>query len=128
LAAFVLIENQHGGRKMFIILCVIDQPDHLKSVLQAWRQEGISGVTVYESTGLHRVSRQAHIPMRYAFGSADVEDGNITLMAVVENEEIILRCLKATETVVGDFSGPNTGIFVSWPVGFSKGVNKQASE
>jgi hypothetical protein len=107
---------------MFMIVCVIDQPEHLNPVLAAWRANGINGVTILESTGLHRLTELPHVPMRYAFGSANAERGNITLFTVVETEEMIQRCLELTETVIGDFNSPNTGIFVSWPLGFTKGV------
>lgn len=107
---------------MFMIVCVIDQPEHLNPVLAAWRENGISGVTILESTGLHRLAELPPVPMRYAFGSANAERGNITLFIVVENEEIVQKCLMLTESVVGDFNSPNTGIFVSWPLGFTKGV------
>lgn len=107
---------------MFMIVCVIDQPEHLDSVLAAWRENGISGVTIVESTGLHRLTEQPSVPMRYTFGSSNAERGNITLFTVVEKEETIRKCLELTEAVVGDFSDPNTGIFVSWPLGFTKGV------
>ncbi len=107
---------------MYMILCVIDQPEHLKAILAAWRDNGIGGVTIVESTGLHRMSKHLSIPMRYAFGSASEEQGNITLLTVVENESMIQKCMELTESVVGDFNGPNTGIFVSWPLAFAKGV------
>lgn len=107
---------------MFVVMCVIDQPEDLKPVLKIWQQNGIRGVTIIESTGLHRFSRQPHIPMRYAYSGGTSEWGNYTLLTVVESEEDIQRCLRLAEEVVGDFNGPNTGIFVSWPVGFAKGV------
>jgi len=112
---------------MFLILCVIDQPDHLNAVLQAWQQNGIRGVTILESTGLHRLSEQPHVPMRYAFGNISAERGNFTLFTVVETEATIQRCLELTEAVVGDFNGPNTGIFIAWPLGFAKGVTGKQS-
>lgn len=108
---------------MFMILCVIDQTDHLKAVLQAWQQNGITGVTILESTGLHRLIAQTHIPMRYAFGATSSERGNITLFTIVDKEETIQHCLEVTESIIGDFNGPNTGIFIAWPLGFAKGVN-----
>lgn len=107
---------------MYMIVCVIDQPEHLNPVLAAWRANGISGVTILESTGLHRLAELPHVPMRYAFGSASAERGNITIFTVVENEEMIQQCLELTESVIGDLSNANTGIFVSWPLGFTKGV------
>lgn len=108
---------------MYMILCVIDQPDQLGPVLQAWQKNGITGVTILESTGLHRLSEQHRIPMRYALGSSSPERGNNTLFTIVEKEEMIKRCLEVTESVIGDFDDPNTGIFIAWPIGFAKGVN-----
>ncbi len=107
---------------MYMIVCVIDQPENLNPVLAAWRKEGIGGVTILESTGLHRLTQQPHVPMRYAYGNPNAERGNFTLLTVVEREETIQRCLEITEAVVGDFDKPNTGIFVAWPLAFTKGV------
>ncbi|RPJ51315.1 MAG: hypothetical protein EHM21_02975 [Chloroflexi bacterium] len=107
---------------MYMILCVIDQPDHVNAVLNEWQRNGITGVTIVESTGLHRLGVQPHIPMRYVFGSTSTERGNMTLFTVVEKEETIQRCLEITEGITGDFSLPNTGIFIAWPLGFAKGV------
>jgi hypothetical protein len=94
-------------------------------VLNAWHEAGFSGVTILESTGLHRLREQPHIPMRYAFPSSTPERGNNTIFTVVEKEEAIQRCLEITEAIVGDFSEPNTGIFIAWQVGFAKGVTRK---
>lgn len=107
---------------MYIILCVIDQPERLRPLLHAWKQNNITGVTIMESTGMHRLSEHTHVPMRYLFGSSAPERGNITLFTVVEDEETIQRCLEVTESIIGNFNEPNTGIFISWPLSFAKGV------
>jgi hypothetical protein len=107
---------------MFMIMCVIDDPDQLNAVLDSWQAAGISGVTIVESSGLHRHRRTPWIPMRYAFASTSSERGNVTLFAVVEPFEMIQKCLEATENIVGDLDEPNTGIFVALPVAAAKGV------
>jgi hypothetical protein len=107
---------------MYMILCVIDQSDLLNSVLKAWQQLGIPEITILESSGLHSLSQHVHIPLRYSFGDSSQERGNNTLLAIVEKEETIQSCLEITESIVGDFSGPNTGIFVAWALDFAKGV------
>jgi hypothetical protein len=112
---------------MYMILCVIDQPDQVGPVLKTWHQNGITGVTILDSIGYHRLSEQMRVPMRYAFGSTSPERGNNILLTVVEKEEIIQRCLELTESVIGDFNNPNTGIFVAWPLGFVKGVTGKQS-
>jgi hypothetical protein len=107
---------------MYMILCVIDQPDRLNRVLQAWHDIGIRGVTILESTGLHRLRKLHRIPMRYAVPEAGEERGNFTIFTIVEQEATIQSCLNATESVVGDFDEPDTGIFIALPLSFSKGV------
>ncbi len=68
---------------MYMIWFVLDNPDRLDEVLDAWEKAGIGGVTITESTGIHRLRRQM-IPMRYVFQqSSMVEEGHYTLMAIV---------------------------------------------
>ena len=113
---------------MYMILCVIDQPDQLDALLAAWHKNGISGVTIVESTGLHRLIEQRRIPMRYAIGGTETERGNVTVYTVVEDEAMIQRCLEVAESVIGDFNGPNTGIFTAWPLSFAKGVTGKRTQ
>ncbi|MCK5923394.1 MAG: hypothetical protein KAG66_20835, partial [Methylococcales bacterium] len=40
---------------MYMLIMVIDDIRHLGEILQAWRNAGISGVTILESTGINRV-------------------------------------------------------------------------
>jgi hypothetical protein len=108
---------------MYTILCVVDDTGKLDAILDAWRNAGILGITIIESTGLHRLRLLPRIPMRYAFGDPNEERGNLTIFAVVEDETYIQRGLEATESVVGDLSGPNTGIFIAWPLVFAKGID-----
>lgn len=110
---------------MFMILCVIDDPHKVNSVMKAWRTAGVSGVTIVESTGLHRTQKAPRIPMRYLIDREEWERGNITLLAVVDDEAMIQRCLEAAESVVGDFDSPNSGVFTAWPLTFTKGTARR---
>ena len=107
---------------MFMVFLVLDNPDQLEAVLQAWDGAGIRGATIIESTGIHRQLRRL-IPMRYVFQSAgSEEEGHLTLLAIVETQAVVDACLLATETVTGDLDGPNTGVFASWPLTTVKGL------
>lgn len=109
---------------MNIILLVLNNPDALEELLDAWQNAGVTGLTILESTGLHR--SQAHfIPMRYAPSTFSIEKGNLTLMAIVEDEALVQACLQASEQVIGDLNKPNTGIFTSWTVDTAKGLHKK---
>jgi hypothetical protein len=108
---------------MFGILFVLDVPEKLKEIMDAWDEIGVVDATILESTGFHHQKRR-HIPMRYIFGdSSEEENGNLTIFAVVPTEELIQRCLQATESVIGNLDLPNTGIFAAWPLLLTKGVS-----
>jgi len=107
---------------MFMVFLVLDNPDQLEAVLQAWDGVGVRGATIIESTGIHRQLRRL-IPMRYLFQSAgSEEEGHLTLLAIVETQAVVDACLLATETVTGDLDGPHTGVFASWPLATVKGL------
>ena len=114
---------------MHMIMFVLDNPNQLDEVLYAWREVGVCGATIMESTGLHR--RQRHVlGARYLPSLPQlverVEEGHYTLIGVVPEAQTVQACLAATESVVGDLAEPNTGILVSWQVDFAKGVLDQA--
>jgi nitrogen regulatory protein PII len=107
---------------MFMVMLVLDKPDQLDEVLQAWDRAGVRGATIIESTGINR-QLQRFIPLRYVFQSAGGgEEGHLTLLSIVESQEDVAACLQATESVTGDLNAPNTGVFASWPLTLVKGL------
>jgi hypothetical protein len=105
-----------------MIWFVLDNPDLLDDLLDAWYGAGVSGATIIESTGIYRRRKQL-IPMRYLFQAVgSQEEGHYTLMAIVKDEAVIADCLQATENLVGDLDQPNTGIFAAWPLTTIKGL------
>lgn len=107
---------------MFMIMFVLDNPDRLGQVLEAWENAGVRGATIIESTGIQRL-RQNTVPMRYLFQSyGPAEEGHLTLFVIVEGEHIVQDCLRACEQVVGDLNEPNTGVFAAWPMAYVRGV------
>jgi hypothetical protein len=106
---------------MFMLMFVLDNPDRLDAIIEAWEKVGIRGATIVESTGIHRRRKQI-LPMRYVFQSTgNVEESHYTLFAIVESEDLIQACLHATEELVGDLDEPNTGVFSAWPLTVVKG-------
>ncbi len=107
---------------MFMIMLVLDDSDHLDAILESWSGLGVSGVTIVESSGMHRRLFK-RIPMRYLYGSQTLEEsGNLTLFVIVRKEKLIRECLKAAENIVGDLNQPNTGVFTAWPLLVTKGI------
>lgn len=112
---------------MHIIFFVLDDPRKLDSILEAWQNVGVRGVTIIESTGVRRrTSQKERIPMRFASFIPELmvggEEGNLTLITIVRDERKIEKCIQATETIVGDLNDPNTGILTAWPLSHIKGL------
>jgi hypothetical protein len=109
-----------------MLMLVLDDPNKLHSVLDAWENIGITGVTILESTGIQRIKNQ-HIraPLLFPFDPIlhDKEVGHLTLLTLTPDESAIQKCVDATETIVGNLDLPNTGIFAAWPITYVKGIN-----
>ncbi len=114
---------------MYMVMYVLDNPDLLDALLDAWEAAGLRGVTVIESTGLqrHRARRQ-RIPMRFPFdqGPQHSLEDHYTLFSIVENMEAVDRCIAATEKLVGDLHNPHTGVLASWALEVVRGLPKKA--
>ncbi|MBI4926723.1 MAG: hypothetical protein HY835_03080 [Anaerolineae bacterium] len=112
---------------MYMVMFILDDPMLLDDILDSWYAAGIHGATIFESTGIFRKrAKRLNIPIRYNITHASTNyEGNVTLLAMVSNEEMVKACLEATEKVVGDLSRPHTGIFTSWPLSVSKGLPKE---
>ena len=104
---------------MYMLIMVLDDSARLNEVLDAWLASGVKGVTVLESTGVNRVLQRAEAGPMYAgfsqiFGSGRV--GHNTLFAVIDELDVAESAVSATEEILGDLTGPDTGIIFLVPV------------
>jgi hypothetical protein len=118
---------------MLQLWLVLDNPALLNDVLEAWTDVGVRGITILESTGVHRVrarSSQQDAPFMLGFSRLLRTDqvGHYTLFAVVPNMEIVERLVAATEGIVGDLTQPNTGVLFAIPLAAAWGLPKQPFE
>lgn len=115
---------------MLQIVFVLDNQAMLNDVLEAWTTAGVKGITIFETTGVHRVRGRASTqdaPLMLGLSRLLRTDqvGHSTLFAVVEDMAIVERVKEATEAVVGDLGGPSTGILFAVPVAAAWGLSKQ---
>ena len=111
---------------MYIIMFVLDDPQKLDNVLDAWDEIGVRGVTIIESTGIQRrLKQRKRIPMRFSIDpiSFGGEEGNYTLFTIVKSIDLIDNLTLATEKIVGSLDNPNTGILIAWPLNYVKGIS-----
>jgi hypothetical protein len=105
---------------MYMLALVLDDRRRLDEVLRAWVEVGVEGVTILESTGLHRVRtrRQARAPyfgFGHLIGGGGVV-GNVTLLALVDALELAEAAVAATEVIVGSLDEPDSGVAFVVPV------------
>jgi hypothetical protein len=116
---------------MYMVMLVLDDPNRLDEVLEAWRSAGVSGVTIMESIGAYRRETR-RVTGRYLFGlprlTESAERSQYTLIAVVPDGRTAELCLKASERIVGDLNEPNTGVFAAWELSSAKGVPGPAAK
>jgi hypothetical protein len=112
---------------MYMLMMVLDDSRRLNAVLAAWRGAGVHGITILESTGVHRLlpreeARSAYLDFGRMFGSNRV--GHNTLLAIIDDVALADAAVAATEKLLGPITQPYTGIVCVWPLlktwGFSK--------
>lgn len=114
---------------MYLILFVLDNPDKLQDLLDAWEDAGTGGATVLVSTGMQRVRGGAirdDIPLMPGLDDfyKRIEEHHRTLFTIVEDDDVLDKVVKATQSVVGDLNQPNTGILVVLPATQVYGILK----
>jgi hypothetical protein len=117
---------------MFLVMFVLDNPDLLDQVLDAWDTVGVSGVTIVESSGINRrrLARQIGAPFmaginRLMTGS---QENHTTLFTMVPDEAMVQACIREAEMIVGDLSQPHTGVLAAWPLAIVKGVPEEGKK
>ena len=104
-----------------LLVLVLDNPELLRDLLQAWQDVGVPGATVLDSTGLCRVQDmfgRDDLPLLPSLHELDEQENaaHRTLFTVLDDETLVDKIIAATERVVGDLSQPHTGILFVMPV------------
>lgn len=114
---------------MYLILFVLDDPDKLQDLLNAWENAGSGGATVMVSTGMQRMRSGAirdDIPLMPGLDDLykRIEEHHRTLFTIVKDDDVLKKIVSATESVVGSLNQPNTGILVVLPTTQVYGLEK----
>ncbi len=116
---------------MYMVMFVLHDPCFLKDVLEAWDAAGVSGVTIFPSTGLRRLQTldvlREDIPLIPSLEDLIQQEErlNRTLFTIVDGDEMVDKVVNATQSVIGDLNNPNTGILSVLPVVKTYGLNRK---
>lgn len=117
---------------MYMVMFVLDDPNRLDEVLDAWDSIGVTGITIVESTGINRRRRAQRVGSMFMAGINRLMDSDqeshYTLFTMVHDQEVVKMCISEIERIVGDLSAPNSGVLASWQLDFVKGVPQPSHE
>ena len=108
------------------LIVILHNTDLLPDLLKAWRQVGVSGVTILPSAGSFQAENWAR---RRGLGSILnlLDQGNspqLTLVSLIDDPEILERAVAEADRVVKGFDSPHSGILCTIPVGHVLGLQK----
>ncbi len=105
---------------------ILDDIKFLPDIIQAWREIGVSGTTIMKSVGGYRtstwLSKVGLSAIDHLFEAKEVQ--RRTLIAVIEDDELLAHAIAEAERVVGGFDRPNSGVLIVLPVAQTKGFYK----
>lgn len=116
---------------MYLILFVLNDPEKLDDLLDAWEAAGAPGATILYSSGLGRVrlggGYRDDLPLIPSLDDFIQHEEALsrTIFAIVDAEALVDRIVAATEQVVGDLSLAHTGVMAVLPVARTYGLVKQ---
>ena len=109
-----------------LLLVVLDDLNCLPELLRVWQEIGVPGATILESVGAHRarswLSRVGLDSLEHLFEAKDVR--RRTLLAAIDDEELMHRAVTEAERIVGGFDRPHSGMLLVVPVVLSRGLVK----
>jgi len=105
---------------------ILDDIKFLPDLLQAWREIGVSGTTIMKSVGGYRastwLSKVGLTAIDHLFETKEIQ--RRTLIAVIEDDELLAQAIAEAERVVGSFDRPNSGVLLVLPIAQVKGLHK----
>lgn len=109
-----------------LLIIILDDLKQMPALLQAWRAIGVPGVTILESAGAYRTASWLN---RVGLGALDRlfeadEVRRRTLLAAIEDDDLLNRAIAEAEQVLGGFDRPNSGLLLALPIAQVRGLHK----
>ena len=109
---------------MRLLIAIIFNPAKVFDILDEFYQVGIMGSTVLDSIGMAHIMAH-HVPYFSRFADLDEDPGqNKTILIAIESDEELAKAIAAIERIVGDLEKPDTGVVMTLPIEYHKGLKK----
>lgn len=110
---------------MQLLLIVLNKTEKLEALLEELMENGISGATILNSTGMLRelAKNNEDLPI---FGSLryiiDLDRKESKTIFMVLNEEQIAKAKTIIKSVIGDLKKPDTAVMFTLPISSAEGI------
>lgn len=116
---------------MLMVLLVLNDPDKLEDMLEAWEDVGVPGITILHSTGVGKLRQSSCLwddvpllPNLEDFYERE-ELHSRTIFSVVPDEAMAEKLVAVTQRLIGELNKRETGLMVFLPVVKVFGLEKE---
>ena len=113
---------------MYLLVNVVERSEQLPRIMEQFARIGITGSTVFDSTGMGRVlmKTRATLPVMQQINkvTTDLESSNKTVLTVIKEKNRLHEAIKIVKSLCGDLSKPGKGILFVLPIDIVEGVSE----
>ncbi len=109
------------------LVVVLYDPDRLPTLLNAWHEVGVQGITVLHSAGGHSAKTWLDEVGLGALNELFSNDAarTRTVFSVFDDDELLAQAIVAADRIIGSFQEENTGLLFTLPVNYVEGLRRQ---
>ncbi len=112
---------------MQLLVLILKQMDRMNELIRTLAESGVKGGTILEGTGMaESLVNMEDLPifgaLRRMLSDEEREPSQVMLFVLKDEQAIMTR--QVVKKVVGDLSGPNTGIMFSIPITYVEGLGE----
>lgn len=101
-----------------LLVAIIDDLSKIWDVVDEWERLGVSGATIYDSSGLNRARQLRDLSLFPSVRELleGTETHHRTLWSVLDDDVDVEAVVRVTEKIVGPLDAPHTGILFTIPM------------